>query len=45
MRIARFELRRALGRGAQSQVHLAWDPQLAREVAIKTLRLTGQGEG
>ncbi|MBX3668155.1 MAG: HDOD domain-containing protein [Rhodocyclaceae bacterium] len=45
MRIARFELRRMLGKGAQSQVHLAWDPQLAREVAIKTLRLTGQAEG
>ncbi|MCF8177639.1 MAG: HDOD domain-containing protein [Sulfuritalea sp.] len=30
-------MRRELGRGAQSIVYLAWDPQLEREVAIKTL--------
>ena len=36
-RIGRFEIRRELGRGAQSVVHLAWDPQLEREVALKTL--------
>ena len=35
--IGRFEIRRELGRGAQSAVYLAWDPQLQREVAIKTL--------
>ena len=35
--IGRFEVRRELGRGAQSIVYLAWDPQLQREVAIKTL--------
>jgi len=35
--IGRFEIRRELGRGAQSVVYLAWDPQLEREVAIKTL--------
>ncbi|MCK9284059.1 MAG: HDOD domain-containing protein [Rhodocyclaceae bacterium] len=35
--IGRFEIRRELGRGAQSVVYLAWDPQLQREVAIKTL--------
>lgn len=37
--IGRFEIRRELGRGAQSIVYLAWDPQLLREVAIKTLHL------
>jgi serine/threonine protein kinase len=36
-KIGRFEIRRELGRGAQSVVYLAWDPQLQREVAIKTL--------
>jgi serine/threonine protein kinase len=35
--IGRFEIRGELGRGAQSIVYLAWDPQLQREVAIKTL--------
>lgn len=35
--LGRFEVKRELGRGAQSIVYLAWDPQLQREVAIKTL--------
>lgn len=35
--IGRFEIRRELGRGAQSIVYLAYDPHLQREVAIKTL--------
>ena len=35
--IGRFEIRNELGRGAQSVVYLAWDPQLQREVAIKTM--------
>lgn len=35
--IGRFEIRKELGRGAQSVVYLAWDPQLQREVAIKTM--------
>ncbi|MCG2577321.1 HDOD domain-containing protein [Dechloromonas sp. XY25] len=36
-RIGRFEVRRELGRGAQSVVYLGFDPQLQREIAIKTL--------
>lgn len=36
-KIGRFEIRRELGRGAQSVVYLAFDPQLEREVALKTL--------
>lgn len=35
--IGRFEIRRELGRGAQSTVYLGFDPQLQREIAIKTL--------
>lgn len=36
--IGRFEIIQELGRGAQGVVYLARDPQLEREVAIKTLR-------
>jgi serine/threonine protein kinase len=36
--IGKFEIRRLLGKGAQSSVYLAYDPDLEREVAIKTLR-------
>ncbi|MDR3417772.1 MAG: HDOD domain-containing protein [Nevskia sp.] len=36
-RIGRFQIRRLLGRGTQSAVHLAFDPHLEREVAIKML--------
>jgi eukaryotic-like serine/threonine-protein kinase len=39
-RIGRFEIRRELGRGAQSVVYLAFDPQLQRQIAIKTLHFT-----
>ena len=39
-KIGRFEIRRELGRGAQSVVYLAWDPQLQRQVAIKTLHFS-----
>ncbi len=35
--IGRFQIRRLLGKGAQSSVYLAFDPHLEREVAIKTL--------
>jgi len=36
--VGRFELRKMLGRGAQSSVWLAFDPRLEREVAIKVMR-------
>lgn len=36
-RLARFELQRVLGRGAQAQVWLAHDPRLDREVAVKVM--------
>jgi len=42
-KIGRFEIRRELGRGAQSVVYLGYDPHLQREVAIKTLQLGGTG--
>ncbi len=44
-RIGRFEIRRELGRGAQSVVYLAHDPQLDREVALKTLHFGGRTMG
>lgn len=40
--IGRFEVLRILGRGAQSVVYLAHDPQLQREVAIKTMHFAQQ---
>jgi serine/threonine protein kinase len=36
-KIGRFEVRQELGRGAQSTVYLGFDPQLQREIAIKTV--------
>lgn len=39
-KIGRFEIRRELGRGAQSVVYLGFDPQLQREIAIKTLHFS-----
>lgn len=36
-RIGRFDIRRELGRGGQSVVYLGFDPQLQREIAIKTV--------
>jgi len=42
-KIGKFEVRRLLGRGAQSAVYLGWDPHLQREVAIKLLRPRAPG--
>ena len=39
--IGRFEILSELGRGGQGTVYLAYDPQLDRKVAIKTLRKLG----
>ncbi|AYH42736.1 serine/threonine-protein kinase [Azoarcus sp. DN11] len=36
-RIGKYEIRRPLGAGATSSVHLAWDPFAGREVAIKRI--------
>lgn len=41
--IGRFEIRSELGRGAQSVVYLAFDPQLQREVAVKTMHFSEAG--
>ena len=43
-KIGRFEILNALGQGGQGDVYLAYDAQLERQVAIKTLRnhKTGQ---
>jgi len=40
--LGRFELRKILGKGAQSVVWLGFDPRLEREVAIKQMKV-GQG--
>jgi serine/threonine protein kinase/tetratricopeptide (TPR) repeat protein len=37
--IGRFEIRDFLGRGAVGDVHLAWDPERAAEVALKVIRI------
>lgn len=39
-KIGRFQIKRELGRGAQSVVYLAWDPHLERDIAIKTLHFS-----
>jgi len=39
-RLARYEIREAVGEGATAIVYRAWDRQLARPVAIKVLRET-----
>ncbi|MDP4029532.1 MAG: HDOD domain-containing protein [Gallionella sp.] len=39
--MGRFEILSELGRGGQGTVYLAYDPQLDRKVAIKTLRKLG----
>ncbi|MFO1319700.1 MAG: protein kinase [Burkholderiales bacterium] len=40
-RIGRFDVLRALGRGTQGTVWLAHDPDLKRDVAIKTIEVDG----
>ena len=42
--IGRFRLTRLLGKGNQSEVYLAYDPHLDREVAIKTLQFAASAE-
>jgi tetratricopeptide (TPR) repeat protein len=37
-RLDRFEIRRAIGQGGFGAVYEAWDPELGRAVAVKTLR-------
>ncbi|TFY97026.1 serine/threonine-protein kinase [Ramlibacter humi] len=37
--LGRYELRRLVGKGAMGQVYEAWDPNLDRPVAIKTVRM------
>src|SRR5690348_18310334 len=37
--LGKYEIRRALGRGAMGVVYEGWDPIIARRVAIKTVKL------
>jgi predicted Ser/Thr protein kinase len=39
--IGRYEIRRLLGQGGMGTVYLAWDPQMDREIALKTIRSDG----
>jgi serine/threonine protein kinase len=38
-RLGKYEIRKTLGRGAAGTVYEAWDPAIARHVAIKTVKL------
>ena len=40
-RLGRFEIRREVGRGGFGAVYEAFDTELSRVVAVKTLRLSG----
>ena len=37
--LGKYEIRKTLGRGAAGTVYEAWDPIIARQVAIKTVKL------
>ncbi len=37
--LGKYEIRKTLGRGAAGTVYEAWDPAIARQVAIKTVKL------
>jgi serine/threonine protein kinase len=39
-KLGRFELRKAIGRGALADVYLAWDPERGEEVALKAARVS-----
>ena len=43
--LGKYEIRRTLGRGAMGVVYEAFDPDIQRIVAIKTVRLPAAGDG
>jgi formylglycine-generating enzyme required for sulfatase activity len=44
-RAGRYEVRQEIGRGGMGAVYLAWDPELQREIAIKSMELPAAAPG
>jgi tetratricopeptide (TPR) repeat protein len=43
-RVGRYEIRELLAEGGMGAVHVAYDPQLGRRIALKLVRVTGRSD-